>query len=253
MDVKAREALHIFGFMGLAALQHLGLHWRNLRSWPRLKQVPRPARRWATSTCRAPSKGSLMLPSQRFQPVPLSSLTAAPSLPQFKRVSLPQDRALPLLTDLRFAPLVVASHRDGLDETLHVMMRAGVRMAFVSGVDGQLAGMVTAEVIMGERPVRLAMTAKVHHKELTLSDVMTPLTQWEVTDMQHIRTSRVGDIVATMREHGLRYLMVTEVVEGQTMLRGLFSAKRLEAALGQPIEADLHAHTFAELEAVLAH
>lgn len=194
-----------------------------------------------------------MLPSQRFQPVPLSSLSAAPSLPQFKRVSRPHDRALPLLTDLRFAPLVVASHRDGLDETLHVMMRAGVRMAFVSGVDGLLAGMVTADVLMGERPVRLAMSTKVRHEELTLSDVMTPLTHWEVTDMQHVRTARVGDIVATMREHGLRYLLVTELVEGHTQLRGLFSAKRLELALGEPIEADLAAHSFAELEAVLAH
>jgi len=198
-------------------------------------------------------KGLPMHASQRYQPVPLSSLTVAPSLPQFKRVSHPQDRALPLLTDLRFAPLVVASHRDGLGETLHVMMRAGVRMAFVSGVDGQLAGMITADVLMGERPVRLAMSTQVPHQELTLADVMTPLTHWEVTDMHHVRTARVGDIVATMREHGLRYLLVTEAVEGRVLLRGLFSAKRLEQALGQAIEADLHAQSFAELEAVLAH
>lgn len=194
-----------------------------------------------------------MLPSQRFQPVPLSSLSTAPSLPQLNRVARPQDRALPLLTDLRFAPLVVASHRDGLDQTLHVMMRAGVRMAFVSDVNGLLAGMVTAEVLMGERPVHRAMTEQIPREELTLSDVMMPLARLEVTDMQHVRTARVGDIVATMREHGLRYLLVTEQHEGHTSLRGLFSAKRLELALGQSIESDLHANSFAELEAVLAH
>ena len=70
--------------------------------------------------------------------------------------------------------------------------------------------------------------------------------------MQDVRHARVGDIVATLRENGLRYLLITEVSDGKTSLRGLFSAKRLEAALGQPIDADLHAHSFAELESVLA-
>lgn len=190
---------------------------------------------------------------QRFQPVPLSSLTTAPCLPQHTRTARPEDRALPLLTDLRFSPLVVASHRDGLDQTLHVMLRAGVRMAFVTGPHGGLAGMVAADVLMGERPVMRAMNDQVRHHELTLADVMMPLTHWEVTDMQHVRHARVGDIVATLREHGMRYLLVTENQGGTVYLRGLFSAKRLEGALGAAIDNDLHAQSFAALEAVLAH
>jgi len=189
----------------------------------------------------------------RFRALPLSSLKVAPSLPQLKRSARLEDRALPLLTDLRFSPLVVASHRDGLGATLHVMLRAGVRMAFVSGPTGELVGMVSADVLQGERPVVRAMSDQVTHAELTLADVMTPLTHWEVSDMHHVRHAKVGDIVATMREHGLRYLLVTELQDGRVALRGLFSARRLEIALGQPIDDDLHAHSFAELEAVLAH
>lgn len=189
--------------------------------------------------------------AQRFRPVPLSSLSQAPSLPQPRRTARLDDRALPLLTDVRFSPLVVASDRDGLDQTLHVMLRAGVRMAFVSGTHGELVGMVTADTLMGERPVLRALAHNVHRQELSLADVMTPLTYWEVADMQAVRHARVGDIVATLREHGLRYLLVTEVADGRTSLRGVFSAKRLEAALGEPIGADLHAHSFAELESVL--
>lgn len=189
----------------------------------------------------------------RFRPLPLSTLKVAPKVPQLVRSARLEDRALPLLTDLRFSALVVASHRDGLDETLHVMLRAGVRMAFVSGPTGDLVGMVTADVLMGERPVVRALSDRIQHDELTLADVMTPLTQWEVSDMHHVRHAQVGDIVATLREHGLRYLLVTEVQGGQIALRGLFSAKRLEMALGQTIESDLHAHSFAELESVIGH
>jgi ferric-dicitrate binding protein FerR (iron transport regulator) len=68
-----------------------------------------------------------------------------------------------------------------------------------------------------------------------------------------VRTARLGDIVATMHEHGMRYLLVIQTKDAQTMLRGLFSASRLEQALGAPIHSDLHSRSFAELESVLAH
>jgi imidazole glycerol phosphate synthase subunit HisF len=139
------------------------------------------------------------------------------------------------------------------EQTVHLMLRAGVRMVFVSGPDGQLVGMVTAEDIQGERPVVRASSHMVRHGELTLSDVMIPVSHWDTVDLSHVRTARLGDIAATMHEHGLRYLLVTQAKNDRMMLRGLFSAQRLEAALNTTIEADLHSRSFAELEQVLAH
>jgi hypothetical protein len=191
--------------------------------------------------------------SQRFQPLNLSSVSVAPRLPSTQRNAAPQDAALTLFTDLSHGPCVVASHRDGLDATLHLMMRAGVRMVFVAGADGELVGMVTAEDIQGERPVKLASTHHVPHRELTVADVMVPLGMWDTVDMGTVRTARLGDITATLHEHGLRYLLVTQTKHGQTTLRGMFSARRLEMAMQTRIEPDLHSRSFAELEAVLAH
>ncbi len=191
--------------------------------------------------------------SQRFQPLSLSSVNASPRLPSLKRHASPRDPALSLFTDLHHAPCVIASHRDGLDATLHLMMRAGVRMVFVSGADGELAGMVTAEDIQGERPVKLASNHHVPHRELTVADVMVPLGQWDTVDLATVRTARLGDVAATLHEHSLRYLLVTQVKDGQTVLRGLFSARRLEMARDTRIEHDLHSRSFAELEQALAH
>ena len=67
------------------------------------------------------------------KPLPLQSLQRAPRLPKVQRAAQAHDPALSLLTDLHHSPCVVASHRDGLDATLHLMMRAGVRMVFVAG------------------------------------------------------------------------------------------------------------------------
>lgn len=187
------------------------------------------------------------------KPLPLQALQLAPRLPHVQRVARADDPALSLLTDLHHSPCVVASHRDGLEATLHLMMRAGVRMVFVSGADGELAGMVTADDIQGERPVQRASNHHVPHRELTLSDIMTPVTQWDTVDLADVRTAHLGDIAVTLAENGLRYLLVTQRKDGGTVLRGLFSARRLELAMNTTIEPDLHSRTFAELEQVLAH
>lgn len=191
--------------------------------------------------------------THRFKPLALSSMSSAPTLPAVQKVALPEDSALSLLTDLHHSACVVASHLDGLDQTLHLMMRAGVRMVFVSGADGALVGMVTADDILGERPVLRASSRQVPHHELTVADVMVPVTHWDTVELAQVRTARLGDVAATMHEHGLRYLLVTQHKQGQTMLRGMFSARRLEMAMNTTIEPDRHSRSFAELEQVLAH
>lgn len=191
--------------------------------------------------------------TQRFKSLPLTSLSVAPSLPKVQRSARPEDPALALLTDLHHSACVVANHRDGLDATLQLMMRAGVRMVFVSGVDGALVGMVTAEDIQGERPVLRAAVHHVAHHELTLADVMLPVSQWDTVELSAVRTARLGDVAATLHENGLRYLLVTQTKQGVTTLRGLFSAARLERALQTAIEPDLHSRSFAELGQALAH
>jgi CBS domain containing-hemolysin-like protein len=188
-----------------------------------------------------------------YKPLSVQALALAPSLPKVQRSAQPHDPALSLFTDLHHSPCVIASHRDGLDQTLHLMRRAGVRMVFVAGLDGELVGMVTAEVLQGERPVLRASAHHVPHRELTVADIMVPVTQWDTVDIAHVRVAHVGDIVATLREHNLRYLLVTQKKDGATVLRGLFSVSRLEQALNTTIEPDLHSRNFAELEMVLAH
>jgi hypothetical protein len=157
------------------------------------------------------------------------------------------------MTDLRSAACVVADHLDSLAQTLHVMQRARVHMALVTDVDGQLVGMVSRDDLHGERPVQQALADRVAHTDLPLERLMTPLSQWQVADIASIEHASLGDVAATLRSHSLRYLLVVARESGQTVLRGLYSARHLEAALGMVIGADLHSRNFAELEATLAH
>lgn len=188
-----------------------------------------------------------------FHSLPLAGLACAPALPRPRAHAEPEDPALSQMTDLRSAACVVADHLDSLAQTLHVMQRAGVHMALVTGADGQLVGMVSRDDLHGERPVQQALADRVAHTDLPLDRLMTPLSQWQVVDIGSIEHACLGDVVATLRSHSLRYLLVVAREGGQTVLRGLFSARQLEAALGTVIGANLHSRNFAELEATLAH
>lgn len=190
----------------------------------------------------------------RFQPLPLASLTEAPQLPQSHVQAALHDPAHKLFTDLQNSACVIAQHGDSLPDTLHVMLRAGTRMAFVAGSDGSVIGLVTASDLQGERPVQRALGDRLHHRELRTADVMLPVSHWQTIDMHELRSARVGDVVATLRASGQSYLLVTERLDdGHARLRGLFSLRRIELALGQAIEHDNHSRSFAELESVLAH
>lgn len=186
-----------------------------------------------------------------FQLLPLTHVAGQPHLPPAGLKAAVPDPAISQMTDLRLGACVKVDHHDGIAPTLHVMQRAGVRMAFVTGVGGELIGLVTADDLQGEQPMRRAMSDRVGFEELTLDQVMIPLGQWQVLDAWQVEHSRIGHVAATMRRHGLRYLLVVERQTKSTEIRGVFSARRLEQALGIELGAALHSRSFAEIEAAL--
>ncbi|HEX5687265.1 MAG TPA: hypothetical protein VFY73_24885 [Ideonella sp.] len=186
-----------------------------------------------------------------FQLLPLTTVSGLPQLPQASQTATLTDPAISQMTDLRLAACVKVDHRDGIAPTLHVMQRAGVRMAFVTGIAGELIGLVTADDLQGERPMLRAMADHIGVEELTLDQVMTPRAEWQVVDAWQIEHCRLGNVAATMREHGLRYLLVAERSTTSTEVCGLFSARRLELVLGVELGSGPLSRSFAELEAVL--
>ncbi len=164
------------------------------------------------------------------------------------------DPATSIFTDLRVAPSVVVPAVEPLAPALRLMQLAGTRMAFVTDPQQRTVGLVTAADLHGERPMLAASVRSQPHGELTVADVMTPLGQWPAIDAHALSRARVGDVLATFRATGRRYLLVTEAdANGQLMLRGVFSANRAERALGQSIDEELRSRNFSELAAALSH
>lgn len=192
-----------------------------------------------------------------YHSLPVRSLSDTPlKLARSDAHAGPGDPASTVFTDLRIAPSVVVPADETLDDARRLMIHAGVRMAFVLDAAGDVVGLVTAADLHGERPMLVAMKRSTGHGDLDVTDVMTPVAQWSTLEVERMGMAQVGDIVATFRASGERYLIVTEADpagSGARVIRGLFSANRVERAIGHAIEDELRTRSFASLATVLAH
>lgn len=186
-----------------------------------------------------------------FHPLPLTALEGTPALTHGQARATLRDPARSVLTEFDHSACVTVDHMDSLDTTLHTMVSAHVHMAFVTDARDQVIGMITTQDLQGERPLQRAMADHIRFEELTLDHLMTPVSQWQVVSRSALAHARVGDVVATLQEHSLRYLLVVEKSGLDTVLHGMFSARLMEAALDLQISANLHSRSFAELEAAL--
>ncbi len=163
--------------------------------------------------------------------------------------------ALALLTDLAHGPRVSVYPDDRIDDAIELMKRAGVRMAFVVTTAGSATtpiGIVTAADLLGERPMQIASGSPMSRQDLRVRDLMEPIERWHVIDIATARNARLGHVVETMRSTGKRHLIVIQQRERGTIVRGVFSATRIERALGHRIDEPMHSRSFADVEAALA-
>jgi hypothetical protein len=196
-------------------------------------------------------------PTDHYEPLPLQTLSQlAPTLPRAEPHVWLTDPATEVFTDLRVAPGVTVPATDSLEDTRRLMQLAGVRMAFVIDAAERIIGMVTLSDMQGEHAAQVARTRGVPQRDLPVLDVTTPVSRWSTIDHGRLAWAKVGHLVATFRATGQRYLIVTEQVKGQdgqphTVIRGVFSANRVERATGHTIEDALRSRNFAELAGVL--
>ena len=168
-----------------------------------------------------------------------------------KEVTL-DSPASDVMTDLTQVAAVVIEPHATMDLAHSYMMQRGVRMLLALGKDETLAGIITANDILGERPVRLVREQRIHHSDILVSDVMTPAARLDAFDMRTVLTARVGHIVSGLMQSRRHHALVVQYDEaGQPEVRGIFSLSQIARQLGVPLQLPEAAGSFAEIEAAL--
>jgi CBS domain-containing protein len=165
--------------------------------------------------------------------------------------------ATDVMTDLSKVKAVTTAAAASIDEAHEAMITHRVRALFVVDESGVVLGIVTANDILGERPVQIAQDRGVRHVDVLVSEVMTPADLMEAMELRDVLQVRVGDIVETLKRSGRQHALVTEsapadATSATRTVRGIFSLTQIARQLGlSPQIGHDVARTFAEIEAAI--
>ena len=178
---------------------------------------------------------------------------AQPTQVLAERVGL-EDAALGVMTDFERISAVLIRPDDTIDEANQRMIQRGVRLLLVVDAQRGVAGLVTANDILGEKPMQIITERGGRRHDIVVRDIMTTQDRLEVLDIRDVQRVRVGHIVATLKESARQHaLVVDHDGNGRQRVRGMFSVTQIARQLGVSIRAHEIARTFSEIEAQLTH
>jgi CBS domain-containing protein len=160
--------------------------------------------------------------------------------------------ALSVMTDLTKVKAATTGPATTLRRAEQLMIYQGVRMLFVVSEMPALEGLITSTDLRGDRAMRIVQQRGVHYDELSVGDVMLPLTSLDAIDLDRMRSASVSNVVATLKKHGRNHLIVVDGVGAAQRVCGVISRAQIERQLGQVIELVPIADSFAEIGQMLA-
>ncbi|TAN84860.1 MAG: CBS domain-containing protein [Gallionella sp.] len=194
---------------------------------------------------------------KEYTPLPSAPLKAgssyarpAQALPERVRLG---DPATDVMTDLSKVSLVSVRAKTPMDRANAKMIRYGVRMLLVLDENEQLAGLLTANDVLGEKPMHFLQNMGGTHADIMVRDIMSTQRELEVLKIEDVQHAKVGQIVAYMKKSGRQHaLVVSEGADGKQTVCGLFSITQIARQLGVQVHSFELARTIAEIEAVIA-
>ncbi|MBL0123405.1 MAG: CBS domain-containing protein [Betaproteobacteria bacterium] len=164
----------------------------------------------------------------------------------------PESPALDAMTDLRHTHSALVEPQTSVDAAHAYMVQRGVRLLLVMSEERNLAGIISAPDILGEKLLRFSQEHRVKHSEILVSDIMTPLDKLGAIPIADVKLAKVGEVIASLRHSGRQHALVMETgAHGMTDICGIFSLTQIERQLGMMIPSSGVATTFAEIEATL--
>jgi CBS-domain-containing membrane protein len=132
------------------------------------------------------------------------------------------------MTDLSRVSLVVARPNATMESANAKMIRYGVRMLLVLDSNDYVAGLLTANDLLGEKPMRFLQSMGGTYADIMVRDLMTSQRELEVMKIEDVKNAEVGQIIATLKKSGRQHgLVVAEGLDGKQAVCGIFSITQI--------------------------
>ncbi len=165
--------------------------------------------------------------------IPLQAGATYARPPEMPRLVHRDDPAAEVMTDFATVVPVTVDPEASIDAALAKMKSAGVRLLLVVSAERHVLGVISADDIQGDRPIKFSQENRVSHDQIRVAHVMTPQSELEVLNYLSIGNAQVGHIESTLRAIGRQHGVVVEVVDGRQQVRGLFSSTAIAKRLGE--------------------
>jgi len=162
------------------------------------------------------------------------------------------DAAFVVMTDFKRTTPISIESTASIEAANAKMIACGVRLLFVCDHDHVVTGLITANDILGERPVKYLKEHGGTRADILVLDIMTRKELLDSVQIADVARFRVGDVVETFKSSGRQHVLVTDEWESKMSIRGLFSLTQVSRQLGMVINLNDRANTFAEIEHAIA-
>ena len=182
-----------------------------------------------------------------------TGITIAQAHPATRTPVTLDSAALEVMTDLTLVKAATIHPSASLHQAEQTMIYLGVRMLLVVTDMPSLEGLITTTDLSGDRAMRIVSERHVRHDELSVADVMTPLSMLDAIDYERMGSATVGNVIATLKRFGRNHLLVVQRATAQSpqRVRGVISRAQIERQLGAPIDITQIASSFSEIERAL--
>lgn len=175
-----------------------------------------------------------------------------PEAPEFEPLQ-PTDPAIKAMTDLKKVPARIIYPKSTIDAANEKMIANNVRLLFVVNYSDQIIGIITAQDILGEKPLQYAQENNIKRSDILVKDIMTPAKNIQVLDIKTLSQATVADIIETLRHKKTQHILVVDYEEpnNEKIVRGIFSLNQIARQLGIQVKTFDIADTLSEIAKVL--
>ena len=178
-----------------------------------------------------------------YEPIPVFELNKENTL--LKTHELPElvhfeDPALTVLIDFYQASSSTIKETATMNEAIHDMELHDVQLLLVINTEHQLIGLLTAEDVLGEKPIQYIQQNRLSRQQVLVHMLMTPLHQVPAFTIDSVKKARVGNIVKTLHTLNAPTALVIQDEQDKKIVLGAFTTAQMSKQLHHNVRKRIH-------------
>ena len=158
--------------------------------------------------------------------------------------------ALKMVNNFTQKTPIRAAHGTTITEALKQVSAQQSDFVLVTDEHQKLIGLVSSADLQSSKITIIAERLNMQRSEVSLRDIMTPVSRLTGVSMQSLSYACIGDALQTMEHQGTMFLLVTTA---SNEICGLISARQIAKTLHIPVHISPIAHSFSEVLENIEH